>query len=193
MLESTDFYYNGIYSVDMGIINCKIDSGLFEEPFLAEREIQEISIRGNDRPYFQGVRRAPLTFSLTFAFEDYYDEFKIREVARWLDQDYYRPFYTTSNPERIFYCMLYSDSKLLHNGLREGYVQIQMRCDSPYAYSPQYVSKVYEWDESPLMVNITDFSEGQIDNLVLDDGGLIIDSIKTKWINLSPSLTWKDV
>ncbi|WP_345595194.1 phage tail domain-containing protein, partial [Paenibacillus vulneris] len=90
MKEGIDFCYDGLYSVDFGLINCKIDSGFFEEPFLSEREISEIKVRGNDKPYFQEVIRSPLEFSLTFAFEDYYDEKKIREIARWLDQPYYK-------------------------------------------------------------------------------------------------------
>jgi phage-related protein len=193
MKEGIDFYYDGIYSVNMGVINCKIDSGFFEEPFVAEKEIIEVSIRGRDKPYFQGVKRSPLVFSLTFAFEDYYDDLKIREVARWLDKDYYCPFYTSDNPERIFYCMLFSDSQLLHNGLKQGYVNIQMRCDSPYSYSP-YFTKEYQWDESPINFGVDSFTQGEFNNLITDiNGDLIIDPNKTKWINLSPTMIWNDL
>ncbi|ALS22317.1 phage tail domain-containing protein [Paenibacillus naphthalenovorans] len=194
MKEGIDFYYNGIYSVDMGLINCKIDSGFFEEPFLSERQIKEIIIRGNEKPYFQEVQRSPLEFSLTFAFEDYYDNVRIREVARWLDQDYYRPFYTSDNPERIFYCMLVSDSQLLHNGLKMGYVQVKFRCDSPYSYSPFKTSKIYDWNETPFTFTDNNFSNGELVGVKVNDNGqLILNETKPKWINIPPSTTWNDL
>jgi phage-related protein len=146
MKEGVHFSYAGIKSEDMGLLNVTVDSsGMIEETFVAEREIQEVSIRGRDKPYFQGVKTSPLKLSLSFAFKDTYDENKIREVARWLNQSYYQPFYTTDNTNRIFYCILNSSSNLLHNGLKQGYVTIEMRCDSPYSYSSQYLSKVYDF------------------------------------------------
>lgn len=179
----------------MGIINCQISAGFYEEPFVAEKEILEISIRGRDKPYFQGVKRSPLAFSLTFAFVNYYDEQKIREVARWLDQDMYKPFYTTINPERIYYCMLHSESQLLHNGLRQGYIQLQMRCSDPYTYSPIYIDKPYEWNESPLKFEESEFTQqGTLDQLVVDSNGqLQLDFNQTKWINISPNKKWNSL
>lgn len=139
MKESTSFYYDGICSEDMGIENVTVDVSMFEEPFVANRNILELNIRGNDKPYFQGISLSPLTLNLTFAFKETYDEKKIREIARWLSPDYYKPFYTADNPNRFFYCILVGDSRLIHNGLKQGYVNLQMRCDSPYTYSPVYL------------------------------------------------------
>lgn len=144
MKEGINFEYDGIKSIDMGISNVSIGTGMFEETFVAGREIHEITTRKRDKPYFQEVKRLPLILNLSFAFDDKYDSDKIREVARWLDKDYYKPFFTDDNPNRIFYCMLNSDSRLFHNGLKQGYVEIEMRCDSPYSYSPQYVSELYD-------------------------------------------------
>jgi len=39
MKESLNFYYDGVYSVDMNIYNVNSSSGLFEEFFLPTREI----------------------------------------------------------------------------------------------------------------------------------------------------------
>lgn len=194
MKEGIDFYYDDIYSVDMGLINCKIDSGFFEEPFVAQREIKEITIRGKDKPYFQEVRRSPLEFTLTFAFLDYFDEHLIREVAKWLDKDQYKPFYTSDNPERIFYCMMVSDSQLFHNGLKQGYVQTKWRCDSPYSYSPYKISKIYDWDEVPKTTTDNNFSSGELIGVKVNNSGqLILNENKTKWVNLSPSTKWNDL
>ncbi|GMX64378.1 hypothetical protein Elgi_36470 [Paenibacillus elgii] len=194
MKEGIDFYYDGVYSLDMGVINCKVDSGFFEEPFLSQREIHEISVRGRGKPYFQGVKRSPLSFSLTFAFVDYYDEEKIRAVARWLNKDNYKPFYTSDNPERIFYCILESESTLLHNGLKQGYVNLKFRCDSPYSYSPVYTSKLYEWDEVPVGFGESTFSDGTLTNVTTDvNGDLILSSAKMTWQNIPSTMTWKDL
>lgn len=143
MLEGLYFNYDGINSQDMGLYNVKVDSGLFEEPFLADRTIIETKIARRDTPYFHAVEREPYRFEVSFFFEDTYDSDKIRAVARWLNQDYYKPFYTSDNPNRIYYCMPEQSSSLIHNGLKQGYITLTMRCDSPYAYSPIYLSEKF--------------------------------------------------
>ncbi|WP_348537792.1 phage tail protein, partial [Paenibacillus sp. LBL] len=180
------------------LFNVQLSNDLYSESFISERSIQEVEVRGNDKPYFQGVKRSPLVLKLEFAFEGYYDEQRIREVARWLDQDYYKPFYTSDNPERIFYCLLNSDSNLLHNGLKQGYITLEMRCDSPFSYSPEYVSKVYEWNEIPLTVQekatASDFSKGTLTNVIVNSNqNLALNPVKKRWIDFPSSTTWFDL
>lgn len=148
MKEYIDFYYNGISSKEMGLINVSVDDGLFEESFIASRSIKEVSIRGNDKPYFMGIEREPLEFDLEFAFLYPYDKAKIAEVAMWLNQDYYREFYFTDNPNRRFFCIMEDDSELVHNGLGQGYIRITMRCDSPYSYSQEYLTKELDFSNN---------------------------------------------
>jgi phage-related protein len=144
--ESLYFTYAGISSTTYGITNVSISTGLYEEPFLSSRSIREQKIRGNDKPYFQEIEGSPLQISITFAFDDVWDDAKIREVARWLgSQTYYQPLHFSENPNRIFYCLAVDDSSLIHNGLKQGYVQMTMRCDSPYSYSPTYTSQLYDY------------------------------------------------
>ncbi|OPH47570.1 phage tail protein [Paenibacillus ferrarius] len=194
MLEGTNFSFDGKYSVNYGLLNCKIGGGLFDEQFVANKDIKETRVRGKDKPYLQEVVRAPLEFSLTFAFEDNYDESKIREVARWLDTDYYAPFFTDSNTERVFYCMLVSDSKLLHNGLKQGYVELTFRCDGPFSYSRSFVSKTYEWHDSPLTITKQTFADGVSENLIMDsENKLIMNPVKPKWSGHSSAIKWIDV
>jgi phage-related protein len=156
MIESLDFVYDGIESKDMNVYQISMDSGMLEEFFLPNRKINEQKVRGNDKPYFQGVELDPLSFPLSFYFDGGYDEEKIRATMRWLNQSYYKPFYFKDYPNRIFYAMYEGDSKLLHNGLQEGYVTMNMRCDSPYSYSPTYLTE--EYDYSTNTVNGTDFT-----------------------------------
>lgn len=135
--ESIDFYYDGVLASSMGLINCHISSGLYEEPFLANKEIREVKVRGKENPYNMGVEREPLSFKLTFAFENPWDEAGIRAVARWLHQDTFKPFYTVENPDRIFYCQMVGSSELIHNGVNQGYVQLEFYCNSPFSYTKQ--------------------------------------------------------
>jgi phage-related protein len=143
MIENLDFYYDGISSIDMGLINVQTDSGLFKEQLLPNRNIEEVKIRGNDKPYFQDLTFEPLEFSLTFGFSESFDTDKLRSVARWLNQDYYKPFYFSDRIDRIFYCMPVGETMLNHNGLGEGYVTLKMRCDGAYSYTNMFETPTY--------------------------------------------------
>lgn len=136
IMESISFCYDGKYSTNFGIYNVSLSNGMHEEQFFSGRNIIEQKVRGNDKPYFQGVEYEPLTLSLSFAFENTWDDASIRDVARWLSQDYYKPLWFSEDPKRIFYCMFVDDAQLIHNGLKQGYITLKMRCDSPYTYSP---------------------------------------------------------
>lgn len=133
--SSTESYF---LSSDWGIVNAQVDGGLFEENFIPEREIRETYIRGNSKPYFHGVDWKPLEFSLTFAFMDTFDKsFKnerLRELARWLSKPYYVPF-GIAGDDKVFYVICVDESQVIHNGLSQGYVTVNFRCDAPWAYS----------------------------------------------------------
>jgi predicted phage tail component-like protein len=137
------FSFDGISSIDMGITSINVNDGMQEEPFLATRELVEVKIPGKDKPYFQRMEEQPLEFEVSFMFNEPWDQAKIRQVARWLLQDYYKPLFFSDNINRIFYAIVDGDSKLIHNCLSQGYVTLRFRCDSPYAYSPVYTSQEF--------------------------------------------------
>ena len=143
------FSYDGIKSIDYGIINVNIDTGILEETFLSNRQINEIIIKGRDKPYFQGIQKNPLILNLSWAFEETWDDELIREVTRWLDVDYYKELYFSTNINRIFYAIPIEEPKLIHNGLSQGYINLTMRCDSPYSYSPVY-EKIYDFSNNSI-------------------------------------------
>jgi phage-related protein len=138
--ESLWFSYDGKYSYDYGIMNVNIsNSGMVTEPFTANKKINEVAIKGNPKPYFQGVEYEPLEFDLELAFVDSFDSDKLRDVARWLcGKEYYKPLFFNENRERIFYCMTVDEPQLVHTGAGQGYIKVTMRCDSPYSYSPVF-------------------------------------------------------
>jgi phage-related protein len=59
-------------------------------------------------------------------------------------QETYKPLFFEDKPDRLFYCIAVNDSSIIHNGLSQGYLSITMRCDSPYIYSPVYLSPQYD-------------------------------------------------
>jgi predicted phage tail component-like protein len=183
--ESEYFMFAGRNSADYGIMNVSINSGLYEEPFLANRTIKEVTIRGKESPYLQEVTRDPKSFSVTFAFEDTWDDDLINEVSRWLDVDFYQPLTFSAEQEKVYYAMPVNDSTLTHNGLKQGYVTLTFRCDSPYSYSHL---KVTPWNDfSKLSTNTIDiYNYGtkpilpEIYFMKIGDGDLTITNLSNK-------------
>jgi predicted phage tail component-like protein len=146
--ESLYFTFAGRKSSDYGIMNVSIAAGLYEESFMANRTIKEIYIRGKDNPYHQEVAREPKSFQVTFAFEDTWDDDLINEVARWLDVEYYQPLIFSEEQEKVYYVMPVNDSTITHNGLKQGYLTLTFRCESPYSYSQMKVTPWYDFSNS---------------------------------------------
>jgi phage-related protein len=116
-----------------------MDGGLQAEPFASSRSIREQRIKGNDRPYFMGIDREPLDFTVSFAFQDSWDNERIGEVAKWLlSPRYYAPMIFAGDMDRIFYCLCVDSPELIHNCLREGYIQLRFRCADAFTYTPVY-------------------------------------------------------
>lgn len=193
------FSYAGQKSVDFGIINVSLGSGMMEEEFVPSRSIVEEKIKGRDQPYFIRTEVEPLQFSISFAFEESWDTDKIREVARWLTQhDYYQELYFTTedgiNPERIFYALVVDDATLVHNGLKQGYITLTFRCDSPYAYSPVMTTRKYEWKDQiynwkPDFQAATEFKSV----IINPESHLTLDTHRPKWSDFPKATKWIDM
>jgi phage-related protein len=140
--------YDNIKSTDMGLVNANISSGMQEEIFLSEREIIKTMVRGRTVPYFQEVRESVLQIPLNFAFLEPWNEEKIREVARWLSQNYYKELYFSDNINRKFYCIYTGDTKLIHNTLKQGYISLTMENIDAYTYTPIYTS-IFDFSINP--------------------------------------------
>jgi predicted phage tail component-like protein len=146
--SSLYFIFNGEKSTDYGIYNVSVSSGMYDEPFIANRNISEVKIRGKDKPFYTTVTNDPLQFQLTFAIQDSFDSNKLRAIARWLTTSYYKPLQFSDNLDRVYYALLTSDSHLIHTG-SNGYITVNFRCDSPYSYSPVIESPVYDLSSNP--------------------------------------------
>lgn len=185
MLESIHFMYDNISSKDMGIQIAWSRGGLFEENFLPRRRIMEKKIANNEKPYFQRVEHEPLSFNLSFYLEKWLDAPDIRKMARWLFQPYYKPLIFDNNPNRVLYALVEGDSTLLHNGLKQGYVELSIRCDSPYTYSHEFRFNNMEFRDSntgyQIIDDINSFEQGSFFNTKITSNGLTIDKIDNSW------------
>lgn len=191
MKQSINFHYDGVYSQDMDVHIAWNSSGAFEENFLPNRRIIEKKIANREKPYFQRVEHEPLSFPLSFAICNLEDEEAKRKLARWLFQPYYKPLIFSSNPNRVFYAMIEGDSKLIHNGAMEAYIELNIRCDSPYAYTYEKTQELIEFRNtntgSEIIIDKTNFTMGTLDNMIVTPDGLTIEETLTNWGNLYAS------
>lgn len=129
------FNFNGVWSNTYNLINIVLDNGMFEETFVAPREIVETEVRGSDKPLLHSVKYSPLEFDMVIAFEGNYTDSKIDSIIKWLFVDQYKPLYFEGKENRIYMCLPIGDPQIVHNGLNQGYFTIHMRCDSSSIYS----------------------------------------------------------
>ena len=161
--SSLYFTFNGENSIDYGVINCSVESGLYEEQFLPSTEIITTNIRDRDEPYFQTKKLSPRVLDVTLAFEDDITSDKLRALGRLFNQDYYCPMIFSDDLDKIYYVIYQGDPSLFHTGIN-GYVKFQLLCKSPYIYTREYLSEVY------------DLSNNSIDgtNIVFTNNGDVI-------------------
>lgn len=151
------FTYNGIPSEQFGILNVNVQSGLQSEPFASGRSIVEQKVRGNDKPYFMGVEKAPFEFNVSFAFEETWDDDRIRDVARWLlNPKYYAPLVFADEPDKIYYCLCVDSPELVHTCLKTGYVNLRFRCADSYAYTSVY-NVIHDLSANPVNGTVITF------------------------------------
>lgn len=161
--ESLEFTYDGIASQNRGLYNIAVASGLLDEPITGRRTIQEDRDISGKR-YLKKVDNEPLEFPVSFYFKDKYDDDKIRETVRWLLQDSYKPLIFSGNPNRVFYAVFIGDTRLVHNGLKEGYLTLTVRCDSNHAYSKVIASELHDLSNNSSEGTLIDFkNSGDMD------------------------------
>lgn len=156
-MDSVYFYYNTKKSSDMEIYLVSIEKGMKSTPFLAEKEVISETIPNSDFQYIYGAKRKPLVFNLTLStLEGYWTFEKRRELARWLSTDTFEKFYSGDNPEKIYFLQYIGGVDLTHNSNQQGWIQIQMLSNSPYAYS-DYQTQIHDLSSitSPTIINFS--------------------------------------
>ncbi len=185
MKQSINFRYDNIHSQDMGVHIAWNSKGLFKENFLPNRKIIEKKIANREKPYFQRVEHEPLSFSLSFAIADWENPETLRKLARWFFQPYYKPLVFDSNPNRVFYAIFEGDSSVFHNGMGEGYIELNIRCDSPYSYTFEQTKEDTEFRDSNIgtsvKINSSNFALGVLDNTEITSNGITVGNYPTTW------------
>ena len=164
MLENLHFTYDGKSSKDFGVVLVNPSGGLYKEQFLPNRKIVETTVAGRYNPFLQRVDSDPLSFSLHIYMPEWEERNNLRQISRWLYQDYYKPLRFESNPDVIYYAILEGKSELTHNGLFQGYISLTVRLDSPFMYSPIHPKEftvngrvdfpIYNNGDLPMSLNI---------------------------------------
>lgn len=133
--ESNHFSFDGIKSTRFGIVNVKIEDGLYSETIAGSKEINEVFIAGRRDPYFFGIVEEPITIKLKFFFPDGWDEEQLDRTIRWLNVDTYRPLFFEGDIDKVYHALPIDGIDKIHNGLKEGYLELTMRCSSSRAMS----------------------------------------------------------
>lgn len=144
-MESQFFTYDGIKSSDMNLHIMKIDyNGFIETPYTSSVDIKEEKLAKRHTPYFYGVERDNLEFTVQLVLMDKYNQPKRwtpqerYNVARWLFHDEYKEFISSDDIGKRYYCIATSDSDLnLIN--TQGYMEVTFTCNAPYGFSPIYI------------------------------------------------------
>lgn len=152
--ESEHFVFNGVKSTEFGIRNVNVSEGLYSESIVASKTINETFIRGRKEPYFIDIEEEPKTLELKFFFHDGFDDRLIDRVTRWLNVDYYKPLFFSADLDRVFYVLPIDGIEKIHNGLKEGYLTLNMRCNSSRAYSHEIITPTYKTNEDLDFINI---------------------------------------
>lgn len=126
--------------LNIACVNGTGNNSLYQDTFVASKTINEDTETDRDRPYFKSVSKSPITIQLILGKVDpsapSLTMESLQQIKQWINKDTYSEFYFEEYPMRHYFGMMSGDSTLNHNGLGEGYIPIQIRCDSPYAYSP---------------------------------------------------------
>lgn len=146
--ESLHFHFAGRKSTDfLGIRNVSVAEGLYNEQIVASKSIEEVFIQGRKDPYFLGVTEQPKVIQLRFTFTDGWDDRLIDEVTRWLNVDTYQPLYFEGDNDKVYYVIPIDGIEKIHNGLKQGYLNLTMRCSSSRAQSHEIITPIYETDK----------------------------------------------
>lgn len=152
--ESEHFFFAGRKSTDFGIRNVAVAEGLFDEQVVANKTINEVYIPGRDEPYFFDTSEEPKIIQLRFGFLEKWNDKLIDEVIRWLNVDTYQPLYFEGDIDRVFYALPIDGIHKIHNGLKQGYLTLTMRCNSGKSYSHQITTHLYDTKKLSQIQNV---------------------------------------
>lgn len=131
----------------MGLVNVRVGSGGFVEvPYWGNTSVSEKKINNRLTPYFYSASREPIEFKVQFALVDEHNnpvEWTSEErnrIARWLVHDEYKEFQTADDLGKRYFVICTNAVNLNLINTR-GYIELNFKTNSPYAWSPVYIDK----------------------------------------------------
>jgi len=135
MIVSTGFAFNDEHSESKYVTKIRIQGGLIQDSFLANRSVDAVRLRNSYKTQLRTIEREPLVIPMALYFDENLTEENIRIVKRWLDTDDYKSLRFDEDPGRIYYAIVDGASTLSHNAISSGYVEFDMLTNSPYSFS----------------------------------------------------------
>ena len=180
--ESLYFEFDGRASdEEFGIKNVSVSTGLYNEPFLPSRSLNEVSVPYNNKPYFIDITESPKSLTLSFLPDFGWTDETMNAIARWLRVKEYKPLIFSSMPDRVMYAMPVDTSEITHNGRGEGYISITMRLDSPNSYSHEKVDGWYDFSSGTGEIEFNNLGDEEIQPEVqiykVGDGDVVVSKI----------------
>lgn len=162
-----NFTLNGISSEDLKVINCSINSGLYEEPFLYPRELQTQYIKGRD-DYLLTNKKTDITdFEIIFGFENFTNT-DFRYLSTVIDSKYFIPLKFTDNSgledalDKTYYIMVNGKPKVNHTGTGSGYITCPCILKSPFSFSDKITTEIYDLSVNPTYTDIIFDNTGDV-------------------------------
>lgn len=146
-MESMYFIYDGIQSSQMGLYNVRIEhSGFVEVPYWGGTNIKESKSSKRLIPYFYGVERDCIEFTVQFMLADEnlrpikWTPEQRYKIAKWLVHNEYKEMIFSDNLGVRHYVICTSPANLnLIN--TEGYIELTFRSNSPYGWTGIYIGE----------------------------------------------------
>lgn len=133
------FTYNGKSSKEFDLIICNVGDSSSTNMTGIERTVKEET--GEFKPVFKGFNYTSPTINITLSkMKDGYassiTDDDMHKINQWLfGDDNYHPFISDDNKDIVYY-VAFTKANKWTNGLKQGYINLTMRLDSPCAYSP---------------------------------------------------------
>lgn len=139
MFRNKYFTFDGVRSIDKNIAIVTIGSSSSNTQFGLKQSTDRQDEIG-DIPLYKGIKRDISSIDITLCKLDKqnnlltFTEKEKDDICRWLFKKDYRPFISEDDRNKVYY-VIFTEGDSFFNGLNEGYINLKMELNAPYAYS----------------------------------------------------------
>lgn len=161
MYQSTDFIFDNLSSVDLGLQLVKVNIDKNIETFVSQRNLVEERVKNNT--YLYNIESENLAFECEFASVTPIDEKRKNEISRIFFKDTYTNF-IPQDSLKVYNCIAKSGSlNVFPSGF---YFSIDFVCSSPFA-SSQLIAQ--QFDITTANTNIEINNQGNVNTYIIAD------------------------